>query len=174
MKHPVVTQALRDTQKRIRGLLTQAHASKSRAPELTRGAIREACMEIEVYVSLEEEILYPELQSQVSEAETFVALGKERLKEFKGTASKYVEPSQMPSDEDFLLFSEKVLAHFEAENSNLFPLEDRLDAARSQALLERIHQRQEELLRNPKYQGARASEVQNPHGGEQKRKSSAA
>src|SRR4051794_5303106 len=106
MERASAVHPLWDAQKRIRGLLTQASASRARAPEMTDGVIRELRMEVEIYAALEQEILYPELEASVPDAAPYTAQGRERLNELRAIVKTH-------SGQDFLAFGERIREHFE-------------------------------------------------------------
>src|ERR1700745_2135267 len=55
------TQLVRDEHKKLRGLFRQLEVLKSRSPQMVVPVIDETCAEIQLYLELEEKLLYPEV-----------------------------------------------------------------------------------------------------------------
>ena len=53
------TQLIRDEHKKLRGLFRQLEVLKSRSPEMVVPVLNELCLEIQLYLELEEKLLYP-------------------------------------------------------------------------------------------------------------------
>jgi hypothetical protein len=164
MKSVSAIQLLRDDQKTIRGLVAQARAAEARAPGMRDGVLRELCMMAEIHAQLEEELLYPALEGN-GELAQLAGKGREEL-----AAIRRQLPLAGESDAGFQELASLLLEHFTAEERDLFGRAEAIGPGIGQRLLAR----REELLQDPRYQGARSQDVQNPRGGEQMRKPDAA
>jgi hemerythrin-like domain-containing protein len=165
------TQLLRNDHKVVRGLFRQAEASGARAQEMKGGVIGELLMMLEIHTRIEEEIFYPALRDQ---AETAILVensfndhreAKELIDRLRG---------QKPGDETYDNTLGELLAsielHVQTEESELFPLAERVLASQLEELGKKMHERKAELLELPEYSEFKPRIVQDPNGGEQMRK----
>jgi len=61
------TQLVRDEHKKLRGLFRQLEVLRSRSPQMVTSVIDETCSEIQVYLELEEKLLFPEVHRVLKE-----------------------------------------------------------------------------------------------------------
>lgn len=170
------TQILRNNHKIMRGLMRQLETLPARAPEMKEGVIREFLMQWEMHSRLEQEIFYPALE----QSGDFQLLGLVRdsrdvhqsmsdlVTQFRRLAHQGESFEERLEDLIIVLQNQ-----IEKEESGLFPLADRYLRSRNQEINEWLRLRREKIMASPRYKKARANLVQNPHGGEQKRKSAA-
>ncbi len=166
-------QILRGNQKRIRGLFTQLGAVDLRAHEMVSGVRDELCTEIAIYAQLEEEILYPEVEDNLSpEGQALIDRGREELEELRHRSIQLKELS--PGDQ---VFMERLMelqevweSHIDEEQSTLLNEAEQVLGSKLQELGERMTSRREQLLEGTRFRPSSGDSVQNPHGGEQMRK----
>ncbi|HLE01113.1 MAG TPA: hemerythrin domain-containing protein [Bdellovibrionota bacterium] len=169
-----VAQFLRDDHKKIRGLFRQIQVLEDRAHEMKPGLLRQLWMELEIHDRLDREILYPALMSVADEgvrgriadlldAHREMRDGIESVKEISED-SEYMRQKMRE-------LRTNVLVHFDDEEHDILGFAERnLHPARSRELFQEMKQRKRELLDLPYYKDAGPEKVQNPRGGEQKRK----
>lgn len=158
------SQFLKDEHKRIIGLLRQVRAATQRAPDMFLGINKEIVMELEIYFKIINEFVYSSISQQLSEK--FLEINQsilntlQKVKNLEKKDSKAVIPylSELTS---------QVQECFSEEEHEIFPLLKGLSG-------ELLRERQLSLLNLPEYADARPEVVQNPGGGEQMRKKSAA
>ncbi len=175
MRSITATQLLRDDHKVIKGLIIQSETAESRAPEMRRGVILELCMLLEIHIQLEEEIFYPQLEKYL-EASALIVVSMEEhermrqliqgLRQMEMTTEKFEDQLQ-----ELVAFA---YFHFETEEQSLFPMSEKFLRDSLESLGNQMYTRKTELMKSPEYKYAQPAFVQDPHGGEQKRKPFAA
>lgn len=170
-------QLFRDHHKTIRGLFRQLEAVDRRAHEMKAGVVRETFMELEIHFQLEEEYLYPVIESKADEE------GRATLEECRGSHLGLrnrirAMRERNIDDEYFNLGLNTLIAdieqHLEQEETALFPLAKMtLGDEQLAPMEEQIRKRHKDLMRQPRYRDALPEIVQNPNGGEQIRKRTA-
>lgn len=176
MRTIAATQLLRDDHKVIKGLIIQSETTESRAPEMRRGVILELCMLLEIHIHLEEEIFYPQLENY-PEMSALVVVSMEDhermrqliqgLQQMEMTTEKFEDQLQ-----ELIAFT---YFHFETEEQSLFPMAEKLSSSTSlESIGNQMVTRKTDLMKSPEYKNAQPAIVQDPNGGEQKRKPSAA
>lgn len=165
------TQFLRNDHKIVKGLFTQAEAAGLRAPEMKEGVLRELYMMLEIHTRIEEELFYPSLRER-PETAALVEQGfddhreaKELIGELKGIGAW--DESHRNA---FLELMATITTHVDTEESELFPLAERVLGASLEDLGARMQERKSQLMESPEYRDARPEVVQDPNGGEQIRK----
>lgn len=61
------TQLIRDEHKKLRGLFRQLEVLRSRSPDMVKSVLEETCAETQVYLELEEKLLFPEVHRTLKE-----------------------------------------------------------------------------------------------------------
>jgi len=168
MASETATQFLRNSHKTIVGLLAQAKASVARAPGMEPGVIRELCMMIEIHSSLEKELLLPDLLG-FEETKAGSAAGREDLERLAPLV-RGLRRSRARLDDVAELFT----LHAETEERDLFLKAEAIAGLDLAHLGARMRARRTDLMSDPFYQDAAPPRVQDPNGGEQKRRGSAA
>jgi hemerythrin superfamily protein len=171
MAAETATRILRNSHKVIAGLLDQAQADFARAPEMEAGVIRELCMMLEIHAKLEEEFLYLAVQNDL-EIGILVGAGRDELAalgvQILGlrTSEALSGRAQMRLSEITELFS----LHAMTEEEKLFPKVEAQPGLNLAELGEKMLARKRELLEEPRYRDSLPPRVQDPKGGEQKRR----
>lgn len=176
---------LRAEHKKIRGLCRQFEGMSSRDNEMEEGVIREFFMEAETHLAVEEELLYP-LLKESSDA-TARMLAEESVADHGSIARQIADlragflralasggmitESYEEKIKDLI---EEFDSHLMREETEVLPIAERLlglvPGKQSEQLALRFKERKAELLAFGMYRPDQASVVQNPHGGEQKRR----
>jgi iron-sulfur cluster repair protein YtfE (RIC family) len=168
------TQLLRDDHKRITGLFRQIESVDLRAPDMKRGVRDQIFMELEVHGRIEEELFYPQLLNSAT-SEDIKGRVTTAMNDHIDISTLIAELRKVDiDDEQFILkFSdliETVEPHLTLEEADLFHEAERLLGDRLEELGIQMQLRRQALIEQPRFEGARAFEVQNPRGGEQKRR----
>lgn len=179
------TQLVRDEHKKLRGLFRQLEVLKSRSPQMVIPVIDETCKEVQLYLELEEKLLYPAVHRLLKEKhletpETeFIHEGMsdhreivQKIREIRGQIQSGV-PLPMASDWDDQIDELIGLteAYLNGEEKKLLPFVEkhlpRVDASLSMQwfdLMDQVRVRIHSTLPSD------PSHAQNPNGGEQQRK----
>jgi hemerythrin-like domain-containing protein len=176
MEPTYATQLMRNNHKVLRGLFRQFEVVDRRAHEMKQGVVNEILMMLEVHFELEEEFLYPALKNSAKEHDRELAdhalAQHEEIRQLMTAIRR-----RSIQEENFNIGALNLIST--AEEHLKFEQEETYKAAEVAlgSLLDemgpRMQARQEELIASPRYKNARPSVVQNPHGGEQKRKRAA-
>lgn len=164
---PHLTQLLKDDHKRILGLLTQIVAARHRATEMRSGIAREIAMELEILGQLETELIFPELSEEPA-VDGIRRAQRELLRWSKALAQ--MDPQHEKFNALILEVVSQAKIYLELEERDLFPILNHFLDGRDESFVHSISARREELLDDPKYAFSRPETVQDPNGGEQKRK----
>jgi hemerythrin-like domain-containing protein len=169
------TQLLRDDHKVAKGLMIQTETTETRAPEMRSGVIRELFMLLEIHTLLEEELFYPELE-KYSETAALIVLSFEDHEQVKKLIQdlRNMDPVTSEFEDQLQELISSASFHIETEEQSLFPLAEKLLGPKLEELGSQMHTRKEELMNSPEYRDAQPSLVQDPNGGEQMRKHTAA
>jgi iron-sulfur cluster repair protein YtfE (RIC family) len=169
------TQFLRDEHKRVTGLFRQMEGENARAiEEMKRPVLMQICMELETHAIIEEEIFYPALAKAANpHASELVERSKQDHAEVKALVQRLrgMDPSQDGFEGIFSDLVAQVELHVAEEEKEVLPMAERYLVNDITHIAERLRARKEELVAQPRYDGARPEEVQGMDGGEQMRKS---
>lgn len=169
---------LMDDHKRIKGLFRQIEAVDSRAHIMKAGVCREIFMELEIHTEIEESFFYPTLQdtlvsttlkAMVNECQFDHNSVKTMIDELRAM-DVYSENFDDRMD-DLIL---EVEQHIDKEESELFSTAQDFAFDAIEQLCDRMKETRETLLKSPQYKDAQPNLVQDPSGGEQKRRTSQA
>ena len=182
------TQLIRDVHKRLRGLLRQLDGLDLRGLELYRAVILELCLEAQVYIELEERVLFPRLHDLIKEragggetpASEYIHQSFSEHREIVGLI-RAIRPELGQSagnlrrevGENLEELRSILEGHMYADERELLPLMEwyfpTLDAELSMKWFDTSDEIRARIgATNP----SQPSHAQNPHGGEQKRKAS--
>ncbi|HUP58747.1 MAG TPA: hemerythrin domain-containing protein [Bdellovibrionota bacterium] len=180
-----VLQLLKNDHKRILGLFRQLEALLAgRSREMLPGVAAELWTELEIHSRIEQELVYPALLNLPPGTGDYAAAWDrmEQIRELVvGAQQKHgeldrrvkrireIRPDLGEFSVPFTELREELELHLKEEEEDLFPLIDGLSPALG-ALGERVLARRKELLESPAFREFSAEKVQNPNGGEQKRK----
>jgi iron-sulfur cluster repair protein YtfE (RIC family) len=169
---------MRDDHKRIRGLTRQLEAVDLRAHEMKNGVLQELFMELEIHVAIAEDLFFPEVQDlleepararigKLIEGHHEIELAIDELRQLR----KARAPTRDYNDRlDELV--DTIENHIDEEERDLLPEIDRVVEGHlnAQAMADRMLERRLHYLGGARYVTSRPEVVQNPHGGEQMRK----
>lgn len=166
-------QALRNSQRTIRGLFRQVEVVDRRAQEMKKGVVGEVFMMLEVHLDLEEEFIYPALKSSKKEEDREIACqGLQQNDEIRLLIRALRKRD--PQEEHFYTGLTNLITtaeeHLTAETEKIFPAAEKVLGSLFEEMVPRIEERRQELISSPRYEGVRPDQVQYPYGGEQKRK----
>ncbi len=170
-------QLLRDDHKRIKGLFRQSDAIDVKAHDMKEGVIRQIFMELNIHSKLKEDIFYPLLEDstdsnllgRVEEAKAVLQTMDNQITELQRIAYGDVRFSDKLRE-----LIETAELHFEEEEKYLLSQAENHLALQEQETVEKMKALRKDLLSQPQFQDAQPEIVQNPSGGEQKRKTRAA
>jgi iron-sulfur cluster repair protein YtfE (RIC family) len=169
---------LKDDHKKLLGLFRQYQALDQRANPMQAGVADEIFMELEIHSRVEEELFYPAArQAQGAEIEGLVEGSLDAHHQIRESIAELRKLSQQGSDyrRQVLELIEQALPHLQEEESVLFRLvEAHFDQPAHASLGQQMKHRRDELLKAPEYRSSQAEQVQNPSGGEQKRRTGSA
>jgi hypothetical protein len=165
-----LTQHLRDEHKALRGLLAQAGTVDQRAKEMEAGVVLELLAQLEIHTLIEDEFFYPlffgSRDAAIRSAGEGSAADLRVLRQEASWISK-----ELPDAEAFSDLVDSVEAHLLSTETDLFPVaEARFDPRLLRELGEKAIERRRQLMSAPQFRDALPEKVQNPSGGEQKRK----
>lgn len=182
MNHPA-TRLLRDDHKTLRGLFRQLEAMENgRAQEMRPGVESEILMLLFVHSRLEEELFYPSLndffadQVLPEDIRAHLHESQDDHQIMKDLSRRLREQGDRGARKE--LFDELIQAcesHLEREERELLPFVEKdstQDPERWKTLGSHMERLKAELVNLPEFRQALPEHVQNPHGGEQKRKGS--
>lgn len=170
------TDYIRDEHKKLIGLFRQFEAITRRAGEMRTGVINEIFLEMAVHNRLCNELFYPFLRARVNQtiaisisqsAEAHLRANRiiQRVKKIGGNHDLF---NQLFGD-----FIDEVTIHIEDEEAVILPAAEKLNREELENLGEQMLLYRNEIYSAPQFADARSEIVQNPHGGEQKRKPAA-
>jgi iron-sulfur cluster repair protein YtfE (RIC family) len=171
-------QFLKDDHKRLRGLFRQIETVDERAHVMKNGVFRQIVMEIEIHSEIEEGIFYPALlnsfqddsaKALVSECMSDHDRVKDSLDELKSLDVYHETFNERMND----LIAE-IEQHIDKEETELFVQAQQQVFSVLEQITDRMKEERQRLLQLSEYQDSHAELVQNPSGGEQKRKGRAA
>jgi len=166
--------------KRIRGLFRQIMVLDQRAHEMMPGLVEELFLELGIHREIQRTVIEPRLLEAFEAASNPDALGRiaeiaEQFAEISNIASELqrfsVEAELYQRKMADLRKNTELL--FEKEERFVFPSLNSLLHDRLPEIISDIKGVRERILNDPRNQSARAYYVQNPNGGEHKRKLSA-
>jgi hemerythrin superfamily protein len=176
-----MVQLLRDEHKHLKGLFTQFEAAKVRAPETCENVAKEIFMDLEIHSQIEEKFLYSEVEktdaSDFSDLQGLIKDSKNDHNEVKNLIQQLrsMKAANSEFQEKFKELEQSVLTHVETEENDLFPrVLELFDEQRLAKLESEAKSLRTELQKRPEYKDALPEQTQNPNGGEQIRKISAA
>ena len=171
MEHP--TQLIRDEHKQIKGLFRQILVLNQRAHEMKSGLVNELFLELGIHRLLMDEILEPAVMDffdiegrgrlqQASEQHHEI---REIISELRGMNVDSEDYERKMAD-----LRKSAEFHFEQEEREVLPLFEKVLGDSADEILRKMRNRREQILSAPKFESALPKHVQNPNGGEQKRK----
>jgi hemerythrin superfamily protein len=176
MEPTYATQIMRNNHKVLRGLFRQFEVVDRRAHEMKQGVVNEILMMLEVHFELEEEYLYPALKNSAKEQDRELAdhalsqhneirqlMTAVRRRSIQEENYNIGALNLIATVEEHLRFEEEET--YKAAEATLGSLLDEMGGP--------MQSRMDQLMAAPRYKNARPGIVQNPHGGEQKRKRAA-
>lgn len=167
-------QILLDDQKRIRGLFRQVQVLEQRAPEMISGVSGELFLDLELHARAELEHVFPQLLSDLNDSSIAGDLGQAREAQLDVMREVEALKALNPGAEDWPRrmgdFRRTIDLHFDHELRQVFPLIRHFRSDLSSQLADRILEERQRTLGRPERSPMRPEVVQNPHGGEQKRK----
>jgi hemerythrin-like domain-containing protein len=177
------TQLVRDEHKKLRGLFRQLEVLRFRSPGMLTDVIRETCNEVQIYLELEEKLLFPKVHSflkaktRLETPETeFIheAMSEHRqisqaIRALRGQIDSR-EPTEMASDWDAMIdeLVNSTEAYIYGEEQNLLPFIERhlpaVDASLSMSWFDKMDEIRSRIHATTP---ADPRHAQNPNGGEQ-------
>ncbi|OFZ81785.1 MAG: hypothetical protein A3K03_06185 [Bdellovibrionales bacterium RIFOXYD1_FULL_44_7] len=178
MRNVSATQVIRDAHKRLRGLFEQVEAIPDRAPEMKNGIYLEIMAELLIHIRTTSEYFYPAIKA--TSTQTGLGAISDGFLSHRASMQllqrlRKVKPGMPQYSEIFDDLIDEVTVHMEDEERGILrQAEELLSAEQLLKLGEQMQKRRTELLKSPELAAAHPQRVQNPHGGEQKRKRTAA
>lgn len=125
-----VLQMLREDHKKVQTLFEEFERTEKK--EAKKGITDNASMELMTHMELEEELFYPELEKQGGEAEEMIAEAEEEHHVVKLIISELADMRAGDShyDAKMKVMAENVQHHIEEEESQVFPLAEKLGRER--------------------------------------------
>lgn len=176
MRRENAVQILRDDHKRVRGLFRQFEAADMRAHEMESGVASQIFMELEIHFHVEQEVFYPAYRD-VADVD-----GKlwtdQAWDEHQSMQAMIDELRKLDVDNEsyrakFRRLIDAAELHMGEEEDRIFPTAEVLLEKYLMGLGDKITALRNEYLNFPQYRSAHPEFVQDPHGGEQKRKHAA-
>jgi hemerythrin-like domain-containing protein len=165
---------LMDDHKRMKGLFRQFDNVDERAHVMKAGVCEEIFMELEIHTEVEEEFFYPTLQDTLKST-TLKAMVEECTADHEQVKTMIEELKTMGVYSEY--FDERmgdliveVEQHIDKEESELFSTARDFAFDAIEQICDRMAETRAALLKSPKYQNAQPRIVQDPSGGEQKRR----
>lgn len=167
------THIMLDYHKRLRGLFRQYQSLDLRESTLLHSVCRQVLMEVEVHSRLDQDLLYPEIQSCANiDGQRVVAEAFSEHTPILEWAEKVraLMKDNLPFDTEIEALIEAVEAHLEYEARVIVPLaEISIPLEQMGPLGMRIQMEKVHLEHLPEYSDSRPEVTQNPNGGEQMR-----
>lgn len=173
MKAIAATQLLRDQHKTLKGLFRQFEVVDRRAREMKAGVVREILMLLEVHFELEEQFIFPRLIEAADESgRELTAQARTDHAEVRALARVIEKRSVFDEyfNAGFLNLITTAEEHLGFEEERILALADEVLGSVLDELGPRLQERYEYLITKPQYGESVPWVVQNPHGGEQKRR----
>jgi hypothetical protein len=166
---------LKSNIKKIRGLLTQSQSSIDRAPEMTEGVVKELRMLLEIQGRIEERLLSPVLQNLPDGPGTMAITLENHNEVMQGLETLRKRNVSSETFREALDEAAAIASHHVAIlETQVLPLLETLPTSDLKSLDQKIVEFQHDQMESPRYADAQPRIVQNPEGGEQKRKPQAA